>query len=149
MKLDYSLLHGPKLCFGSDQLPSLLAFSKAEDDVLSIPGSLEALNKASLVGTRGTTVKRQRRNFDELAQEYGSYFNRAYRMSYDSFMKLHGILDSLLSQHCRLRHFAERSLRESWSKGALLADRGQTRTSKTKAPMVVVVVVVVVVGGAT
>ena len=92
MKLDARVLQGPKLRFGSDDLPSLLSLCKAEDDALLITGLLEALSKASVIGTRGSTVKRQRRDFDELVEEYGSYFDRAYRMSYDSFMKLHSVL---------------------------------------------------------
>ena len=63
-----------------------------EDDALLVAGLTEALSKASVIGNRGATAKRQRCNFDELVQEYGSYFDRTYRMSHDSFMKLHSIL---------------------------------------------------------
>ena len=86
------MLHGYPLRFGSEQLPSLLALSTPEDDALLVAGLVEALSKASVIGSRGRTVKRQRRDFDELVEEYGSYFDRAYRMSHESFMKLHGVL---------------------------------------------------------
>ena len=90
--LDRSVLQGPTLRFGSDQLKALSTLGSPEDDALLVAGLTEALSKASVIGNRGATAKRQRCNFDELVQEYGSYFDRTYRMSHDSFMKLHSIL---------------------------------------------------------
>ena len=100
MKLcDPTLLQGQPLRQGSDNLPSLLSSCSAQDDALLIAGLVEALSKASVIGTRGSTVKRNRRDFQELADEHGQCFTRAHRMPHDSFMKLHAMLfDSLDSQ---------------------------------------------------
>ena len=94
--LDTSVLLGPTLRFHSTNVgKSLLGFSTPEDDALLIAGLTEALSLASVAGSRGRTVKRQRRDFDNLKEEHGSHFDRAYRMSYESFMKLHKAMCSL------------------------------------------------------
>ena len=103
MKLvDPSVLHGHPLKVGSNNLPSLIGLSNPEEDVLLVAGLLEALGGASKLGPRGTAVKRQRRDFDELKEEHCSHFDRACCMSCDSSMKLHGMLhDALESQSTR------------------------------------------------
>ena len=47
--------------------------------------------------SRRKPIKRQRRSINSLRDEYGSNFRRAYRMTFKSFMKLHGQLAPYLS----------------------------------------------------
>ena len=78
---------------------SLMGLCSAGDDTLLIAGLLVALQVTC--GTRGLTLHRQRKSFDELAVEYGACFDRAHRMSRKSFDKLCTMLDIQSSRHLR------------------------------------------------
>ena len=96
---------------------SLLGLASAGDDALLIAALLVAIQQT--YGSRGLTQVRQRRSFKSLSAEYGSYFNRAYRMSRPSFDKLcnmlqlssssrgpNGGIDGRLKLSCALRYMA-------------------------------------------
>ena len=96
---------------------SLFGLCCAGDDALLIAVLLVALQQA--VGSRGITACGRRKSFDELAHEYGGYFDRAYRMSRRAFDKLYGMLsipsssrgpnggiDGRIKLSCALRYMA-------------------------------------------
>ena len=74
------------------------AFGLWDDlDDASIIGSMQPSLEADNYGSRGSTVKRRRRDFSEMDREHGSNFRKACRMSRHSFCKLHDMLEPKLA----------------------------------------------------
>ena len=68
-----------------DHVESLLGAASTEDDALLVAAFVDDLWGC---GTRSHAVKRVRKSFDDVAQEYGNYFDRACRMGRSSFTAL-------------------------------------------------------------
>lgn len=62
---------------------------------------MELNNESRSQKDRSTYIRRKRRKLEDLRYEYGSFFRRAYRMSYESFQKLYCLIKDGIEEHIK------------------------------------------------